>query len=354
MKLKDILKTDNIIKIHPGETISTALSRLSTSHDAAFLFSDDNVFMGMINPYYCLIKSSYPSNAKVEHCIFHPPKIRLNFPLAKVIQLFRESKIHYLPVFDEKDSFIGIISVRRILSHFYDSKIFSIPIHEFLKSKKRPPIVIQENDAITTALATFKKTKVSKLVVVGSDMKLKGILSYYDLISYLVAPMGSAHKGEREGNKIHFHHMKVDHFFKTYVLTLSPNDALSSALRLILEKRIGSVVIIDEERHPIGIITTTDLLTLLLKGEQGERIQIINKNLSQQSRRVLGGFFNRFNLHIKKDKDIDKAKLLVKEEKKGNLFKVVLSLVPKKGTPQIFRTQGKNLLKTLKRILHRS
>ena len=89
-QLKDIIKTEGIIKISPEETISHAFSKMRTSHDAAFVFAEKNHFLGLINPYYALIKSSYPGNAKVKHCLYHPPKLKINSSINKVAQFFIE------------------------------------------------------------------------------------------------------------------------------------------------------------------------------------------------------------------------------------------------------------------------
>ena len=291
IQLKDIIKTGRIIKISPEETISHAFSQMRTSHDAAFVFDGKDNFLGLINPYYALIKSSYPGNAKVKHCLYHPPKLKINSSINKVAQLFIESKIHYLPVFDDQDRFLGIISARRLLSNYLDSSLFALPISEILKNKKKPVITIYEDDTVNSAITTFKKTKVSKLIILNKDLKLKGILSYYDLISYLISPRDSAHRGEREGNHTGFYHLKVKNFAKTYTLTLTLNDSAAKALNLILTKKIGSIVIIDNERHPIGIITSKDFLRILSRNGNGKKVQEIGKNLSQQSRQIIGGFF---------------------------------------------------------------
>lgn len=305
VELKDIVKTEHIIKISPDEALSTALSRLRTSHDAAFVFDDKNQFMGVINPYYALIKSSFPGNAKVKHCLYHPPKVRINFSISKVAELFIESKIHYLPVFDDKDEFLGIISARHLLSYYLNSPKLSILIRDILSAKNKPVITIYEDDTVNSAINTFKKTKVSKLVILNKDLKLKGVLSYYDLISYLISPRDSQRRGEREGNHTSFYHLSIKNFAKTYMLSLSPNETARKALDLILSKKIGSVVIIDQERHPIGIITTKDFLRILMWNGNGKKVQEISKNLSQQSRRILGGFFNHvsFMMRIKELKN---------------------------------------------------
>ncbi len=265
--LSSIVKRKNIIKADPDMTLSHALSKLSTSHDAAFVFDEDNKFLGVINPYYCVIKSSHPGNAKVEHCLHHPPKIYVDFPVPKVASLLIESKIHYLPVFDRKENFLGIISARRILANLMDFPAFKKTIKEALSFRQKPLTVIYEDETVAQALTLFKSTKLSKLIVINRDMKLKGILSYYDLISFLTQPKNHEGKMERVGNKIHLFNQHVKNYMKTYVLSLKNDNHLSEVFNLIINKKIGSVVIVDKDRHPIGIVTTRDLLRFYMDNE---------------------------------------------------------------------------------------
>lgn len=344
-----ILKNE-VLRISPDESLASALSKLTTSHDAGFVFSDDNRFMGVVNPYYDLIRSSYPGNAKVENCLFHPPHIKSEYSMSKIAKLLIESKIHYLPVFDDKNEFEGIISARRILDQFKDSPIFHIKISEFIQNKNKTLVTVSQDELISTAIHLFKTTKLSKLIVISKDMKLKGILSYYDLISYLIAPKNGEHRGDRVGNKVNFYNQKIRNFVKTYVLTLSSSHLLSDALYMILDKKIGSVVIVDDERHPIGILTTRDFLRLLIKEDNEKKIQFIGKNLSDQSRQIVGGFFNHLRQSVQHLPDVVAAKLFVKEGKRGGVYDVNLSLIKKGGKSVVIHEEGKNLGKTLKKI----
>ena len=49
MRLLNILKENNIIKVSPEDHLSHVLSKLSTSHDAAFVFDDNDKYLGVIN-----------------------------------------------------------------------------------------------------------------------------------------------------------------------------------------------------------------------------------------------------------------------------------------------------------------
>lgn len=262
MGLKKIFKTKNIITVSPEESLSSAFSRLSSSHDSAFVF-EENKFLGIINPYYCLIKTSYPGNSKVKSCLVHPPRIDINFSLEKTAKLMIESKIHYLPVF-EGEKFIGIISARRILSAIINLPKFNQPISQILKNKK-PLVVIYEDDFISEALSLFKKHRFSKLVVISKDFRLRGILSYFDIVNYLLSPREKPSSGGRNGNKSSYLQKQVKNFMKEKVLTLFSYEPIKKAIKLILEKEIGSVIIVDEENHPIGIITTRDILSYFIK-----------------------------------------------------------------------------------------
>jgi len=350
VRLIDIIKKDRVIKVLPGATLSSALSKLTTSHDAAFVFSQEGKYLGLINPYYCLIKSSYPGNAKVEHCLFHAPRVRTDYSVSKVASLFIESKVHYLPVFDEQENFVGIVSARRLLSRVIRTEIFNSTIKEILMLKRQPLITTFENETVANSLNIFKKSKVSKIIILSKDLKLKGILSYYDLVSYLISPKGSQGRGERKGNKISFNNLTVKNFAKSYVLTLSPNKLLHDVLDLVLRKKIGSVVIVDESKHPIGIITTKDLLRFLLRNNNSKEIEISSQNLSDTSKKILGNFLNYFGLWLKKFPGLNRVKMFVKEEKKGNLFEVILSLIPHRGNTQVVKKEGKNLSKILRDI----
>lgn len=276
MRLLNILKESNIIRVSPEDHLSKVLSKLSTSHDAAFVFDEDDKYIGIVSPYFTMIKSSLPANTKVQHCLTHTSKIYLNYPLSKVCELFIQSKIHYLPVFDKEDKFLGIISARRILSYFKDMPIFKVKVETIINKRWKGLITVFEDDTITQAIHLFKTNKISKLIVINHDRKLKGVLSYYDLIKLMVSPKYSSHHGERVNEKISFYNYRVKNFAKNYVLTLSKEKHLIEVINLIVNKKIGSVIVVDKDRRPLGIITTRDILRFFIDNEKFSFIKSLN------------------------------------------------------------------------------
>lgn len=351
MTVQKISKTENIIKVSPEDTLGHMFSLLSSSHDSAFVFDNDH-FLGVVNPYYCLIKKSYPANTKAKHCLVHPPKVDIKYHLKKVAQLMIDSKIHYLPVFSN-DKFYGFISARRILSSIIESEELKHKIGDYLKQKK-PLISVYETDFISRALALFKQYRISKLVVISKDFKLKGVLAYFDLISYLVTPKQKQHLSAREGNKTPILNRQVKNFAKTNVLTLTTNDRLSQAADMILKNSIGSVIIIDAERHPLGIVTTKDLLSIFARRHQLAKLEVITKSLSKQSWVLVSQFIKQINHQLAKFKDISNAKFFVKEKEGGGVFRAALSILLKNNRIKVIKEEGKNLGKVLQEVKKKS
>ncbi len=299
MSIQDILKTSNIITIKPHEKLSKALSKLSTSHDAAFLLSKKKHLLGVINPYYCLLRSSYPRNAEVERCIHKTSFVHLEDSPQKVADLFIRTKIHYLPVYNTDNEFAGIVSARDFLRKIAEMKVFETTVSDFLAQKRIPLTTIGENDSLSTAFHIFKMTKYSKLVVTNGKGRLKGILSYYDLVCYLASPESV----KRSANtKAVFYLRKVKDLAKTYVLTLKKHNVLKDAIRCILDKKIGSVIIVDNNKCPLSIITTKDLLRFFIQKGQGETMMSNHEKLLRKSRLFQGGFLvsgNRIGNRVK-------------------------------------------------------
>ncbi len=348
MKLKDMVKTENIISVSPQDTLSQALSRLSSSHDGAFIFDDKRKLLGVVNPYYAIIKNSYPANAKAIHCAVMPPKLRHNQSAYEAARLMMESKLHYLPVFDDKQEFMGIVSARHIMMRMSPTGVFAGSVAQILRHK-RMPITIDEDDSLAHAIHLFKQYKVSKLIVVSKAGKLRGMLSYYDLMSYLAVPKERM-KSDRRGRKDPFLGHRVGNYMKSTVITLDQDSPMSEAVNMILERKVGSIVVINTDHYPIGIVTTKDILTMLGKGYSSNKFVVVGKNLSGMSRRLVNTFSRRFAASLHKKNDVEKATLIVKEEHGGGLFTVLFSMLPKGGTRAVIKSESRDLSDALSQM----
>ena len=261
MKAKQILKTNGIISLESSAKLSEAISKLKSSHDAVMVV-DDNQFLGLINPYHALIRRTYPIQTKLKNCLFSPPKLSLETQLSEIARLMLESKVHYLPVLDSANQLLGIITARRILRSQLSSQITNRPVGELLKNKHYLQS-INLNSSFEEVLRFFQRSKLSKIVIVNRNHNLQGIISLFDLLSLFDEPRERMRFFDRGEPTQRFAKYTIKHFLKSATIKVNQSHKINEVIRLILDKEIGSVIVMKNSLQPENIITTSDLLRYL-------------------------------------------------------------------------------------------
>jgi len=60
--------------------------------------------------------------------------------------------------------------------------------------------------------------------------------------------------------------VKVADYMSSNVLAVSPSDMLSTVRNIMLSKRVGRLIVVDEDNRPVGIVSRTDLALALRQG----------------------------------------------------------------------------------------
>ena len=119
----------------------------------------------------------------------------------------------------------------------------------------KPVVAVTLRHIVRDILTTFSKKGISGVPVVDNDGKLIGIVSSLDLI--LAATVGkiSLRLGE----------LPLVMTAEKEVVKLKADAPIKEAILAVLNKRLGRVVVIDDDNRPIGIVSRNDLLHYLLK-----------------------------------------------------------------------------------------
>ncbi len=75
--------------------------------------------------------------------------------------------------------------------------------------------------------------------------------------------------------------MSVKNFARKEVITLKPDNTVYDAVRLMKEKNVGSVVIVDDENKPIGIITDRDVVVRVVYNELDVKNTLLEKVMTR-------------------------------------------------------------------------
>jgi acetoin utilization protein AcuB len=108
--------------------------------------------------------------------------------------------------------------------------------------------------------------KIRHLPVVAGDGSLQGIVTDRDLRHHLFAPGVFGHVGDTSVETI-LKGVPVKQVMSAPVVCINQGANMADAARLMREKRIGSVPVV-EAGQVVGILTETDLLRHIVRADQ--------------------------------------------------------------------------------------
>jgi CBS domain-containing protein len=117
------------------------------------------------------------------------------------------------------------------------------------------PATLERNETLDLAESVMNLGRIRHMPVVD-DGKVVGIISQRDLFrSALITALGFGRKVTSALIKT----IKVKEIMTEKVITISPNASIKDAARQMIDKKIGCLPVVEEDRL-IGLVTETDML----------------------------------------------------------------------------------------------
>jgi CBS domain-containing protein len=124
------------------------------------------------------------------------------------------------------------------------------------------PVTISPHATLPDAHALMKEYSVRRLPVVDSHGKLVGIISQTDVRE--AQPSDATSLSIYELNYL-LAKLTIERIMTKDVLTVAPEDQVSKAAQLMLERKIGGIPVTDPEGKLVGIITESDIFRLVVE-----------------------------------------------------------------------------------------
>jgi len=297
MIAEELMKKEDLKKVSPEDKITSAVSQLKSTHDAVFV-CDDGRYKGIVNLYHSFLGKKWDHEEKVKTCLYQPPTLTKDTPIEEIARLMVESRVYRLPVL-EKKKFLGAVYAEDVLAKAKRLDLFSQPISQVLDP--RQPVFVSPKATITEAIHKMLGGNTNRLLV-GTNEKLEGILTLYDLRMIYSQPRDRISGVlSRTPIKEEFGDKAVEGFYQSAVITVDFEDSLTKAIDLMVDKNIGSLVVTQAKngRQPVGLITWRDFLGVIANFEE----EGIDVSFSQ--------LFTRKSLKLAKQSTIDKLQWLV-------------------------------------------
>ena len=230
-----------------------------------------------------------------------PIGIESGATLDSVLDKLMTFKISRLFIFKDGKA-IGIVSEKDILNYFYKKKLQirtkDLPIDEIMHE-----VFVNEGSTTIPEAAKFMIDHRCSSVGVGSEGNLIGIVTKTDLTKFYADNFFGKNKvGNQESSN--------------YIPTLT-SDEIYDVVGKMLESEISRMVIVNNEKKPVGIISTGDIFRAVMDIEAIETTDKIlnvtqdNKNIwlrykefcSYQAKKVM----SRGVMNVSENEDLAKA-----------------------------------------------
>ncbi|HHY55590.1 MAG TPA: CBS domain-containing protein [Chloroflexi bacterium] len=224
---------------------------------------------------YSMGRSKDPLAQPVAHVMREEiTTVPLTAPVAEVVTLLLERGLRSIPVVDAADRLVGIITDGDLLQRAglmtrlgIQKDLPADQVHGLLAALRQssltageimttPVISVHNDEPVRTAVTRMVKHNLKRLPVINEDGKLMGMVSRIDIFRTVAFHQGGVVSGEdapRLGRT-------VTELMYTDAPTVGPEASLEEIVRALEASKRRRVIVVDEARHVLGIITDGDLL----------------------------------------------------------------------------------------------
>ncbi|MFZ1076198.1 MAG: CBS domain-containing protein [Nitrosotalea sp.] len=258
--------TSSVITLQPEDTINDALFLMQKNDIKRIVIVQNNFPIGIVTerdigrfleydkttkaldkiPVQNIMSRSLVTISAEDHDIAIQSAIRMDtFQISSVV------------VVDNDGNLAGIITksdLTRIFSSLY-SRVYKVSDY---MSKKI--ITCRKSDSLTFALDMLNKNKISRLVVTDNEGKPIGVITYDTFLRN--SGFFKANKSTRNYllPSIDAKEMRVGNLIKDELLTVTTEDDLAIAAKLMTDFKVSGIPVVDREGSLEGVISSTDVV----------------------------------------------------------------------------------------------
>jgi CBS domain-containing protein len=205
--------------------------------------------------------------------------VRPEATLAEVVEKLLDKPYSALPVVDVAGRLVGIVSdtdllergdmeVSISLKRATDPELARSLIGRLRQNTRAVsqvmtlnPVTINPQASLSEAARLMGKRNMKRLPVVETDKQLVGMVSRFDILTALAAGHLPQSASPRQTSHLHTGGLQtVADVMDRSVSTVVPEALLSEVLTLVTSDESQRVIVVDAERHVMGIISDTDLV----------------------------------------------------------------------------------------------
>jgi CBS domain-containing protein len=325
------IMTKKVVTVDVDMPIEKALEIMESKKIKELPVVKNKKYVGMV-PYYYILTKEINSKSKVNEFMQKTPGVMPRDDISKTIDIMQDSGIGALPVLDEDQKVVGIVSDFDILKVLINDRVFDSFKVDDIAIKKFP--ILRTDDTLGRAQKLASINKIDNLPIVDNFGKLIAQIPISRIISYTFQEKIKNKKGKKDKYKEEkpASEKNVMELAKMEIPKLSLTLNLRRAIEFMLSYKIKSGIVVDSYNKPVGILSRLKILDLLSGKNLTEVIDLAVSGEYDWEFIVLvrNEITKRENFLIKSAK-ITSIKINVKKIKKaGDIYQINMLAIGKK------------------------
>jgi CBS domain-containing protein len=232
-----------------------------------------------------------------------PEAVTPDIPVVEVVERLLARNYNELPVIDAERRVIGVIGDRDLLERDLIPGV--LPLHrgagpeavadllqrvktsgaKVAQAMTTPPVTISAAARVREAAQLMHERRLKRLPVVDDAGRLVGVLGRFDILSSIAT--GWARRTVPHGIHLPQEHRTTAEIMERDVPALPGTTPLAEVVGALVSSESEGVVVVDAERHPIGIVTGADLLGRVSPAERPGLLTWLRSRWSADAERQL-------------------------------------------------------------------
>ncbi|UCG80926.1 MAG: CBS domain-containing protein, partial [Desulfobacterales bacterium] len=247
-QLSEIL-TPNVINVSPTTSVSEAIRTMRSKNISCIVVLEENKPIGIFterNVVQVLAERRADFDDREIRELMSSPVLTANkhTELYAAYNLLVTHKIRRLVVVDDENHAIGVVTQSNLIEYLgYE---YFVEVKKVSEVMTKVLFTISKDMTVSQALSDMARESLSCLVIAQDDRPV-GILTERDVARLLV-------------DRGHIWEMKVEEVMSSPVHTLSRQTPVHEAARIMQQKKIRRVVVVDEDGKIVGLTTQSDIV----------------------------------------------------------------------------------------------
>ncbi|MGQ9582611.1 MAG: CBS domain-containing protein [Thermoplasmatota archaeon] len=267
MRARDLMTRD-VVTAAPEEPLSELLGRMKRKNVYELPVVERGSLVGMVSYDVLIKRRQFPLSSEARSIMVSSPSVSEDDSAATVAEALLSSDLRAVPV-TRRSRLVGIVSRSDLVRGLAGASELSSTRIDSVMSPS--PVVVRESDGVERARQAMRSLDVRSVPVVDERGRLVGVVGARDIVQ-LMEGRGDRRRVRAPGDRVPLD-ITVGSVMSSPAVSVEPEATLGEALAEMVRSDVSTVVVA-KGAQPLGVLTQSDVLELLMSLKEREGLYV--------------------------------------------------------------------------------